>query len=66
MNSASFLFFDGNCYIWEMRLFEDRPEYEAPRCELVPYALQQLIAGSSTEGISSDIDPFIGGGEYEW
>jgi len=45
---------------------EDLFEYQAPYCELVLYAVQNMISGSSTSDEDASLDPFIGGGDYEW
>ena len=46
--------------------FEDRSDYEAPRCAPALYCVQEMLAVSPADSENADLDPFIGGGDYEW
>lgn len=46
--------------------FNDRPEYEAPACAPILCCVQEMLAVSPDASENADVDPFIGGGNYEW
>jgi hypothetical protein len=58
-------FFPASVFM-KMLKSEDRSEYVAPGCAVLLCHAQEMLAVSPDASENADVDPFIGGGNYEW